>query len=92
MAYSSLFDERLSVAARPFHPLRAIGGWLAAVRAKHAQRVALSNLLDFDAALLEDLGINRNDVIEALQTPSGEAGRTLAARRAESARDWLAHP
>jgi uncharacterized protein YjiS (DUF1127 family) len=92
MAYSSLFDEQPVVAARPFHPLSAFAGWIAAARAKHAQRVALSNLLEFDAALLEDLGISRNDVVEALQHPHSIAGRTLAARRAESARDWLAHP
>jgi uncharacterized protein YjiS (DUF1127 family) len=89
MAYSSLFDERPDVAARPFHPLRTFAGWIANARARRARRVALSNLLDFDAALLEDLGINRSDVVEALQNPHDEAGRTLTRRRAESSRDWL---
>jgi uncharacterized protein YjiS (DUF1127 family) len=92
MAYSSLYDERPDVAARPFHPFRTFVAWIAKVRTRRARRVALSNLLEFDAALLEDLGIRREDVVEALRDPHDGAGRTLAARRAQSSRDWLAHP
>ena len=92
MAYSSLFDERPDEAASSFAPLKALYAWVENLRAKHAQRVALSNLLDFDQALLDDLGIDRHDVVEALSHPLGRAGHDLAARRARRSSDWLAHP
>jgi uncharacterized protein YjiS (DUF1127 family) len=91
-AYSLLFSERPSAAAASANPFRAFAAWVATVRAKHAQRVALSNLLELDAALLDDLGIDRQDVIKAMQYPHDEAARTLTARRAQTSRDWLAHP
>lgn len=91
MAYS-LSSERLSVAAIRFNPARALMAWIGSLRARHAQRVALSNLLEFDAALLDDLGIERSDVVDALQNPARNVGARLSARRARSARDWLAHP
>jgi uncharacterized protein YjiS (DUF1127 family) len=92
MAYS-LFSERPDTAAlSPVTPLQAFVRWFADARAKHAQRVALSNLLDYDDALLRDLGIQRDDVISALQYPSNRAGDALSARRARASRDWLSHP
>jgi uncharacterized protein YjiS (DUF1127 family) len=92
MAYSSLFDERPDEAASSFAPFKALAAWIGNFRAKHAQRVALSNLLDLEQSLLDDLGINREDVLEALSNPAARAGRDLAARRARRASDWLAHP
>jgi uncharacterized protein YjiS (DUF1127 family) len=92
MAYSSLFDERPDEAASSFAPLKALYAWFGNLRARHAQRVALSNLLDFDPALLDDLGIDRQDVVNALRDPHAGAGRELAARRARRASDWLTHP
>jgi uncharacterized protein YjiS (DUF1127 family) len=89
MAYSLLFSERPSVAANPANPFRAFLAWLAAARAKRAQRVALSDLLEFDPALLNDLGIDRQDVLDALRSGSVEAGRELSARRARASTDWL---
>jgi uncharacterized protein YjiS (DUF1127 family) len=92
MAYS-LFSERPdTAAASSLNPFLALARWVAEARAKHAQRVALSNLLDYDQALLNDLGIDRSDVISALQYPTARAGDALAARRARSSRDWLSHP
>ena len=92
MAYS-LFSERPdTAAASSVNPFQAFGLWVADVRAKHARRVALSNLLDYDAALLQDLGLQRDDVISALQYPSSRAGDALSARRAKASRDWLFHP
>lgn len=92
MAYS-LFSERPdTAAASPVTPLQALVRWFTDARAKHAQRVALSTLLDYDEALLKDLGINRDDVVLALQYPSHRVGNTLSARRAKAARDWLSHP
>jgi uncharacterized protein YjiS (DUF1127 family) len=92
MAYSSLFDERPDVAAASWNPARAFFAWVGNMRSKHAQRVALSNLLDLDGAMLDDLGIERADVIEALQYPTQSAGARLSARRARNARYWLTHP
>jgi len=94
MAYSLLYGERPTLAAAETQPglFRNVASWFARMRARHAQRIALSNLLEFDAALLEDLGINRDDVVEALQHSDAAAGTILMARRAEAAHDWLTHP
>jgi hypothetical protein len=92
MAYSSLFDERPDVAAASSNPARAFFAWIGNLRAKHARRVALSNLLDYDNAMLDDLGIERSDIIDALQFPTQSAGARLHARRARNARYWLTHP
>ena len=91
MAYSLLFSERPGVAAVTPNPFRAFLAWIAAARAKRAQRVALSNLLEFDAALLDDLGIDRQDVINALRHSPEDAARDLAARRAQASTEWLSH-
>lgn len=84
-----LSSERPAVAAITFNPFKGVMRWLAKARAERAQRVALANLLEFDAALLDDLGINRHDVVEAMQNPPPKSGETLAARRAYNARNWL---
>jgi uncharacterized protein YjiS (DUF1127 family) len=85
-----LSSERPAVAAVTFNPVTGLFRWLAKARAERAQRLALANLLELDAALLDDLGIDRQDVIEAMHNDSpGTAGRTLSARRAASARNWL---
>jgi uncharacterized protein YjiS (DUF1127 family) len=86
MAYL-LSSERPALAAAQFNPVSRVFAWLAKARATRAQRVALENLLEFDASLLDDLGINRGDVISALQNP--RSGQALAARRAQSSRNWL---
>jgi uncharacterized protein YjiS (DUF1127 family) len=91
MAFS-LESERPSVAAVPSNIVRALFAWIADARAKHARRVALSSLLEMEASLLYDLGVDRVDVIEALRHPNVEAGRALSAKRARSSRDWLSHP
>jgi uncharacterized protein YjiS (DUF1127 family) len=86
MAYL-LSSERPTLAAAQFNPVSRVFAWLNKARATRAQRVALENLLEFDAALLADLGIERADVIAALDNP--RAGQALAARRAQSSRNWL---
>lgn len=91
MAYS-LGSERPSVAAVTPNPVRALLAWIADQRAKHARRIALSRLLELDAAMLDDLGIDRQDVIEALRDPGVGVGQVLAAKRARSSYDWLSHP
>lgn len=83
-----LASERPAVAAVTSSLFRGVFRWLANARAERAQRLALANLLEFDAALLNDLGINRQDVVEAMRNPPPKAGETLAARRAQNARHW----
>src|SRR5690606_22042640 len=47
MAYSLLFSERPQVAGvASINPLRALARWVADMRTRRAQRIALSSLLD----------------------------------------------
>jgi uncharacterized protein YjiS (DUF1127 family) len=91
MAFS-LYSERPSVAAVPSNIVRALFAWVADARAKHARRVALASLLEMDSSLLFDLGVERQDIIEALRHPDPRGGRLLSARRARASNDWLLHP
>jgi len=84
-----LSSERPSMAAASSNPLIALVNWFAKVRANRARRVALESLLDYDSARLEDLGINRQDLFEALDAPSQRPGLRLSQKRAESSRNWL---
>ena len=86
MAYL-LSSERPAVAAAQSNPVKSFFAWLAKVRAVRAQRRALEQLLDFDSALLDDIGINRQDLFDAMH--STRSGQTLAQRRAAAARNWL---
>ena len=82
-----LSSERPAMAAAPTSPVTALFGWIAKVRAARAQRRALQDLLEFDSALLDDIGINRQDLFDAMH--SQRAGQTLAQRRAAASRNWL---
>ena len=82
-------SERPSLAAASTSPLRAFANWIAKARARRAQRIALESLLEYDVQRLEDLGINRQDLFEALDSPSQRPGYKLSQRRAESSRNWL---
>ena len=84
-----LSSERPSMAAASLSPLRTFANWIAKAQARRNQRVALESLLDYDIHRLEDLGINRQDLFEALDSPSQRPGYKLTQRRAESARNWL---
>ena len=86
MAYL-LSGERPAVAAARINLVQSIVGWFANARAARAKRRALINLLDFDANMLKDIGIERADLFDALQSP--RAGQTLAQRRAAASRNWL---
>jgi uncharacterized protein YjiS (DUF1127 family) len=87
MAYS-LSGERPHVAAVTLNPLRVFARWVAKARAARAQRIALGTLLEFDTHRLEDLGINRGDLFDALQHPAASAGQELNVRRARNSRAW----
>ncbi len=83
-----LSGERPAVAAVTLNPFRALVRWAAKARAARAQRRALGNLLEFDAYRLDDLGINRHDLFEAMHQYPGNAGAALNRRRAQSSRTW----
>lgn len=55
-------------------------------QARRAQRLALRTLIEMDASRLDDLGINVQDIRDAINAP--HAGATLADRRAARASNW----
>ena len=83
-----LSGERPSAAAASFNPVRLVVTWFAKTRAEYAQQLALKSLLDLDAHRLEDLGINRGDLFDAMQTAQRPT-RLLAERRSIRSCDHL---
>ena len=73
-------------AAASSHPFAPVLRWLAAGREARRRRIALAELMELDHWLLDDLGITRNDVIDAFGRP--DTGAALAARRAARAKFW----
>ena len=67
----------------------AIRSWLQAAAKRRAQRIALEDLLSMNAARLDDLGLNRHDVIEAIAASRG-GDTDLATRREVNAARKLA--
>ncbi len=86
MAYL-LSSERPAVAAAQSNSIRTFLAWIAKVNAARARRRALVHLLEFDDAMLDDIGIRRSDLFDAMHSPY--AGQTLSQRRAAAARHWL---
>jgi uncharacterized protein YjiS (DUF1127 family) len=82
----SLYGERPSAAAMPVSPFAAFTRWLAKAQAKRARRTALAALLELDHGRLNDLGIDRQDVIEAMRLNGIAAGHKLTAARTIKAR------
>jgi len=82
----SLYGERSVAAATPASPLSALVRWMMKARAERARRVALASLLELDHDRLDDLGISRSDIVEAMQTKGRSAGSILNAARARQAR------
>lgn len=74
------------VAARA---IRAIIALLAGLRRKRAQRLALRRLVELDPARLDDLGIDRQDVIEALARAGDDRADLLERRRRRKAEGWV---
>lgn len=80
----SLPGER-SVAAAALNPFVAFAIWIAKAQAARTRRVALKALLELDSFQLNDLGISRADIAEALVRRKGSelvlnAARTRNAR------------
>jgi uncharacterized protein YjiS (DUF1127 family) len=85
MAFS-LFGERPAAVARSFNPVPGLLRFLGKMRHDRAKKAALAELLELEEFRLYDLGINRQDVVEAMHRPHESAGEALAARRASAAR------
>ncbi len=82
----SLYGERPRAAAMPVSPFAMFACWLAKAQAARARRTALAALLELDHHRLNDLGIDRQDVLEAVRLNATEAGRKLTAARSAKAR------
>jgi uncharacterized protein YjiS (DUF1127 family) len=74
-----LSGERPAAAAPSFNLARWVVAVFAKLRAERVQRVALKTLLDLDQHRLDDLGINRRDLFDALQ--ASRPTRLLSQRR-----------
>jgi uncharacterized protein YjiS (DUF1127 family) len=83
-----LSSERPAVADSSPISFAAFAHWLRMANAKRARRTTLQSLLDMEEFRLDDLGINRQDLIEAITAPQHGAA-LLHERRAESARRWF---
>jgi uncharacterized protein YjiS (DUF1127 family) len=84
-----LSGERPSAAAVSLNPFRYAVAFVSKVRAANARRQALHNLLALPAHRLDDLGINRTDLFDAIGTKPLSDGRFLAERRAAKSSHWL---
>ncbi len=80
-----LSGERPSTAAVTLNPFRLAAAFVGRMRAARARRQALHNLLALDAHRLDDLGINRSDLFDAMAAEPSRTARTLDARRAARA-------
>ena len=85
MAYL-LSSERPAAAAMPLRQTNLLTRWFAAFRAARTRKLALSSLLDMDESRLRDLGINRQDVLEAATNSRVSLGQVLSRARARNAR------
>ena len=83
-----LSGERSSAAATST-PFQFIANAMAKVRAAFRQQTALHDLLALDEHRLEDLGINRADLFDALYAPSRPTRLLEERRRARALRDVL---
>jgi uncharacterized protein YjiS (DUF1127 family) len=79
-----LSGERPSAAAS-MNPVRAVFGWIAKGRAERTQRLALESLLQLDNYRLDDLGINRGDLFDAMHA-SQRPTKLLADRASQRIR------
>ena len=83
-----LSGERPSAAAVSLNPFRYAVAFVGKVRAATSRRRALNNLLSFNDGQLDDLGINRSDLFDAMAIEPSRAGTFLDDRRAAKASHW----
>ena len=84
-----LSGERPSAAAVSLNPFRYAVAFVGKVRAANTRRRALNNLLSFNDGQLDDLGINRSDLFDAMAVEPSRAARFLDERRAANASHWF---
>ena len=75
-----LSGERPAAAANSINPFRLAVAWFAKLRAAREQRLALGSLLELDPHRLDDLGIDRGDLFDAMHV-GHRPTRLLAERR-----------
>ena len=75
-----LSGERPSAAAVSLNPVRLAVAWFAKANAERSQRLALKTLLELDPHRLDDLGINRGDLFDAMHVATRPT-KLLAERR-----------
>jgi len=88
MAYL-LSSERSTAAAPAKNPLAGLARWFEKSRKSRAQKLALATLLELEDFRLDDLGISRQDVLDAIENPDRRAGAHFSARRSVRARSWF---
>ena len=86
MAYLLYGERPLVAASASARPWSAFRRWVAAAQAARARRHALATLLELDGAQLDDLGISRSDVLEAILNRQQAPGLALSAARARNSR------
>jgi uncharacterized protein YjiS (DUF1127 family) len=83
----SLPGERSIAAGSRINPVRALVAWIAQTWALRARRKTLQELLALDPARLRDLGLNRSDIVDAMEAGNGRtSGMILNAARSRSAK------
>lgn len=83
----SLPGERSVAAGSHSTIFGAFFAWVAQVKAARQRRTALKGLMGLDANRLQDLGIDRGDIADAMVARNGRTpGMVLSAARARNAR------
>ncbi len=77
----SLSSERPIVAAGTTGFAAQVRSFFQKAVAMRARRAALATLLELEQHRLDDLGLCRQDLIDALRSPSSNTGRQLAHKR-----------
>lgn len=80
---STLREGRSHVAAERANLFVAFALWIAKAQTARSRRTTLASLLELDYARLEDLGISRDDLIQAMAA-NAQAGPILHAIRARN--------
>jgi uncharacterized protein YjiS (DUF1127 family) len=81
-----LSGERPAAAPASPNPVRILAAFFAKLRAERGQRRALQSLLELDPHRLDDLGINRGDLFDALRTPRRPTDLLAQRRRIRTGR------
>ncbi len=84
-----LSGERTSAAPVSLNPFRYVLAIIGKVRAMAARRQALHDLMALPAHRLDDLGINRTDLFDAMAAEPSRSAKILNDRRHLASSHWL---